>query len=117
MAHRHASEKTSHQFDAGVVYQELGRCGLTELQQTWAKIARDAFCTMDPLLGRWVLLYKGQQVGAPYVNHTMRLKRILQLLLPEKARILENHHDAGTDAEMTRLVYVAALKLAKLAQG
>ena len=47
----------------------------------------------------------------------MRLKRILPLLLPEKARILENHHDAGTDAEMTRLVYIAALKLAKRAQG
>ena len=41
-----------------------------------------------------------------------RLRRILPLLLPEKARILENHHDAGTDAEMTRLVYIAALKLA-----
>ena len=109
--------ETSHQFDAGVVYQELGRCGLTELQQTWTKIARDGFCSMDPLLGRWVLLCKGQQVGAPYVHHTMRLKRILPLLLPDKARILENHHDAGTDAEMTRLVYIAALKLAKSAMG
>ena len=39
------------------------------------------------------------------------------LLLPDKAMILENHHDAGTDAEMTRLVYVAALKLAKRTQG
>ena len=43
----------------------------------------------------------------------MRLKRILPLLLPEKAKILEKHHDAGTDAEMTRLVYIAALKLAR----
>ena len=68
-------------------------------------------------MGRWVLLCKGQQVGAPYVHHTMRLKRILPLLLPEKAMILKNHHDAGTDAEMTRLVYVAALKLAKHTQG
>ena len=58
---------------------------------------------MDPALGRWVLLCKGQQVGAPYVHHTMRLKRILPLLLPDKARILEN--------------YVAALKLAKHTQG
>ena len=107
---------TSHQFDAGVVYQELGRCGLTDLQQTWTRIAREGFCTMDPALGRWVLLCKGQQVGAPYVHHTMRLKRILPLLLPDKARILENHHDAGTDAEMTRLVYIAAVKLARSSQ-
>ena len=47
----------------------------------------------------------------------MRLKRILPLSLPENARIAENHHDAGTDAEMTRLVYIAALKLAKRLQG
>ena len=64
----------------------LRRCGLTELQQAWTKI-----CTMEP-----------------ETHHTMRLKRILPSLLPEKAQILENHHDA----EMTRLVYIAAMKLA-----
>ena len=91
--------------------------------RSWAGAAHglavnmDQALAMDLLLGRWVLLCKGQQVGAPYVHHTMRLKRILPLLLPDKARILENHHDAGTDAEMTRLVYIAALKLAKSAMG
>ena len=41
----------------------------------------------------------------------------LPLLLPEKTKILENHHDAGTDAELTRQVYIAAVKLTMRTQG
>ena len=59
------------EFDAGVIYQELGRCGLEALQDRWMRIMRKGFCTMDPLFGRWLKICTGEQVGQAYVKHLL----------------------------------------------
>ena len=51
-------------------------------------------------------------------QHTLSLDIMLQLLLPKKtATIAKKHDDTGADAEMTRLVYIVATKLAGPPQG
>ncbi len=73
---------------------------------------------MDPELGRWLKLCLGEQVGEPYVKHTLRIDRTFLNLFPDAKDIHEKHHDAGYDAQMTRMVYVEALIRARsLAQG
>ena len=96
-----------------MIDRELGRCGLQGLQTTWARIARSGFCTMDPSLGRWLKLCLGEQVGEPWVGHTLRLDKIFRQLFPNKGDILKNQHDAGYDAIMTRMIYVEALRRAR----
>jgi DNA polymerase III epsilon subunit-like protein len=101
------------EFDAGVIYRELGRCGLDELQTTWVRIVREGFCTMDPSLGRWVKDCAGKEVGESWVGHTLRLDRMFKLLLPTEKGVLEHHHDACYDAAMTRMIYMEALRRAR----
>ncbi len=106
------------EFDAGVIYQELGRCGLEALQDRWMRIMRKGFCTMDPLFGRWLKICTGEQVGQAYVKHLLRLDRAFLKLFPKEQDIHKKHHDAGFDAQMTRMVYVEALNRARtLTQG
>ena len=52
------------EWDGGVIYEELGRCGLTALQSKWASMITTAgFCTMAPHIGRWLLRCCGKEVG------------------------------------------------------
>ncbi len=76
------------------------------------KIARAGYCSMDPYLSRWVKMCSGEQVGAPHVMHTMRLDTLFALLLPDQRDAVKNLHDAGSDADMTRKIYVEALRRA-----
>ena len=114
-AHGKGGRVVAHQieFDYRVIYEELGRCGLTSLQQTWTEIAKAGYCTMHLLLGRWLVERSGEEVGPPTRQHTLSLDVMLRLLLPEKAATIAKKHDAGADAEMTRLIYIAAVKLAR----
>lgn len=44
------------EFDAGVIYEELGRCNLLELWKEWSHFAKCAsYCTMNPNACRWIL--------------------------------------------------------------
>ena len=97
------------EFDAGVIYEELGRCGLDALRDEWACIARKGYCTMNHVVGRWLLECSGSEVGPPMVHHTLRLDVMLRLLLPQHSAMLAEWHDARADAQMTRLIYVAML--------
>jgi DNA polymerase III epsilon subunit-like protein len=95
------------EFDYRVIYEELGRSRLTTLQEEWKSMGRQGYCTMNPIAGRWLLESAGQEVGPPTAKHTLRLGTMLRLLLPDDTGILQKKHDAGADAQMTRLVYIA----------
>ena len=69
---------------------------------------------MDPCLGRWILQSCGEQVGESWVKHTKRLANIFKLLFPTEAEILKLQHDACYDAVMTRMIYVEALRQARV---
>ncbi len=93
--------------------QELGRCELFDMQEEWASIARKGYCTMNPVLGRWLLEGSGAEVGPPTVQHARGLSDVLPLLAPDHKGLLQHAHDAGCDAQMTRWVYVALVDRAR----
>ena len=96
------------EFDAGVIYEELGRCGLTDLQKQWASIVRNGFCTMSPHVGRWLLKSKGSDIGPDTVQHTLGLQQVARLIIPDRAET--KTHDAGYDATMSRQIFLAILE-------
>ena len=93
------------EFDAGVIYSELGRCGLNDLQTKWMTMVRKGFCTMSPSLGRWLLKCNGEDIGATTVQHALGLNKVAKLILPEHDEI--KHHDAECDAKLCRMTFVA----------
>ena len=94
------------EFDAGVISQELSRCGLTDLQTQWmVMVKKKGFCTMSPSLGRWLLKCNGEDVGPATVQHALGLNKVAKLILPEQDEI--KHHDAEFDAKLCRMIFVA----------
>jgi len=101
------------EFDAGIVLQELARCELYKLHDAWTRIAQGGFCTMDFEVGRWVLTCSGNEVGPPSAKHCLGLENIVRRVLPDHCAMLGKHHDAGIDAQLTRLIYAALLERAR----
>ena len=116
-AHSRGGRVVAHnlEFDAGVILNELERCRLYELCGTWRRTAQKGFCTMDYMVGRWVRTCSGDMVGPETAKHCLGLKDITDKLLQDSDKLLIEHHDAGADAKLTRLVYIALLNHAKLA--
>lgn len=101
------------EFDAGVVDEELRRCGLLDLQATWGRIARSGYCTMNPPVGRWLKQCSGHDVGPENKQHTLGLTYMARLLGLCPDSFQKRHHDAEHDAQMTRFIYAALLERAK----
>ena len=101
------------EFDYRIIYEELGRSGLSELQQEWKSIAGKGCCTMDPIVGRWLRQCMGKDVGPETATHTVPLDEMFGGLHPENTTLLKKRHDAGADAEMAWLVYAALLLRAR----
>jgi len=59
------------EFDAGVIFEELGRCGFTYLQKESTTIAKNGFCTMSPVVGRWLLQSNNEDAGPMTVRNTL----------------------------------------------
>ena len=97
------------EFDAGVIYREFKRCGLNSRADEWMRLARQGFCTKSPELGCWLKQACGEQVAHENAKHSMGLLSVCQKLLPEVA-LPRDVHNAGTDANMCRLVYLALLE-------
>ena len=55
----------------------------------------------------------GKEVGPPTAKHTLGLKVMARLLAPEASVLIDQHHDAGSDAQVARLIYIALVKRAK----
>lgn len=98
------------EFDAGVLSYELRRSGLEALQKDWMRFAKEGYCTMNPVVGRWLLQELGHEVGPPQKQHTLQLDWMLRQLVPQKSDLVNRRHDAGADAQMTRLIYLALLQ-------
>ncbi len=104
----------SHQleFDAGIILYELERCGLHELKCRWAAIARKGTCTMDPVIGRWLRICFGEDCGHVMTKNCIPLATLVEKLVDGGKDLLKNHHNAGADAEMHRLLYISLIDLA-----
>ena len=105
------------EFDAGIIFHELGRCGLNELQKEWGNLAMcksQTYCTMNPDANRWVLECLGHDVGATTIQHTKGIDFLLSLKnffvspLPKFTGNLKRHR-AGCDAVICKLIYSALL--------
>ena len=86
------------EFDAGIVLEELNRCGLDELAELWSGAIQGGFCSMDPDVGHWVRKQAG--LADKERKTPMRLKDMVRLLLPDANALLEKHHSAGNDSRM-----------------
>ena len=59
-------------------------------------------CTMDPHVGRWLYQMQGLGMRADESMPSWKMKNLVLYLIPEDAPLLENHHSAGTDAQLHR---------------
>ena len=96
------------EFDGGVIYEELGRCGFTDLQMKWATMVKNGFCTMNPSIGRWLLRCNGKEVGPSTVQHTIRLNELAKMILPQQHQIKQ--HNAECDAKLCRSIFIAIVE-------
>eukprot|EP00973_Karenia_brevis_P001541 208931-Karenia_brevis.AAC.2 len=70
---------------------------------------------MDYEVGRWVYMCHGKETGLESTKHCLGLQSIVHHVIPRSAHMLRQHHDAGCDAQLTRLVYATLLQWAKVA--
>ena len=85
------------EFDAGIVLEEIERCGLVGFAGIWTETVRRGFFTMDPNVGHWVRKQAGL---VDHERKPMRLRDMVRLLLPDAHVLLEKHHSAGNDSHM-----------------
>ena len=89
-------------FDAGILVQEMSRCGHADFAKLLAEALERGFCSMDPNVSHWVRRQAGlmdHELTTP-----MCLKDMVHLLLPEAQELLERHLSAGSDSHMHLLL-------------
>ncbi len=98
------------EYDYRIIYEELGRCSLNALQEDWRNIARKGYCTMNPVLGKWILQCSRDEVGP---QTTLGLDRMTGYLFSDAEKkdlgVPSKRHHAGADAQITQLIYRALL--------
>jgi hypothetical protein len=95
------------EFDCGVIALELQRAGLEDSMPAWCQVATEGFCTINPAVTRWSCSRLFDEVGADSFLGRRRpvgLNDMVRCLLPNAKSLLEQHHDAGWDAQMAWLV-------------
>ena len=103
---------TSQEFDAGIIANEMARCGMTTASGIFETIAREGLCTMDPQLGRWLREAWGEGDDNKLMN-ALSLKELVNKLLPEHRALLTHHHTAGVDALLHRKLAYALYGLGR----
>ena len=116
-AHAKGALFIAHQisYDAEIISQEMGRCGLHDMQQLWERIiSTRGFCTMSPIVGKWVLSCANQQTKEDG-QHALGLGKIASYVAPEWKHLAgtEGSHDAGRDAQLAFYVFAALAHRAK----
>ena len=103
------------EFDAGVLDEELHRCGLDSWRPYWHIIATGGVCTMDPDIQAWIQHTFGNDRGAGEKALVMNLRQSIMLFYNTAGSIrdlMKKAHTAGADAEMHLLLYQALRDLA-----
>ena len=103
------------EFDAGIITRELLRCEMQDDAQIFDRIVRMGLCTMDPGIGRWLTQCSGEDEGSSKTMNVFTLRRIVELVLPEKIQLLTKIHNAGVDSLLHRDVAYALIGLSNAA--
>ncbi len=85
-------------FDGGILACEMERVGLDEGAAAWGDLVSKGICTMNQHVGHWVRQQIG--IGDKPMKIPLRLADGIRALLPEHAKLLDKHHDAGVDSHM-----------------
>jgi DNA polymerase III epsilon subunit-like protein len=101
------------EFDAGIIANEMHRCGLLESMKEFENYAFHGLCTMNPAIGRWLMQCHGQDVGPSTSMNVLSLKKIVEFTLPNDKHLLEKHHSAGVDSLLVRKLAYALCRLSK----
>ena len=96
------------EFEAGIIYEELRRCGLYKLQEQWNTIVRRGFCAMDPSFGRWLLQCHGEDVGPDTVQHALGFKKVVDLILPQQYK--PKHQDTEYNVKLCWMIFVELME-------
>ena len=75
---------------------------MPEEKKWFKKFVEAGLCTMDPDIGRWLYQMRGLGMRADESMPCWKMKNLVLHLIPEDAYLLENHHAAGTDAQLHR---------------
>ena len=98
------------EFDAGIIAAELVRAGLQHLCDDWAHAVKNGFCTMNPDVAMWVRSMIGMHDKPYWIP--MRIKDMVDGLLPNATALLGQHHRARDDALMHWHLYADLLRRA-----
>ena len=72
--------------------------GFEEELAEWDAFVRAGLCTMNPHIGQWIRMQAGVNDRPQAIP--MRLADAVSTIVPDGARLLDGHHDAGNDAVM-----------------
>ena len=68
------------EFDAGVIYEESGRCNLLELRKEWSHFDKCVYYrTMNPNACRWILDCRHRDVGPMTKKYVLGLDTIARI--------------------------------------
>ena len=103
------------EFDAGIIDKELETAGLHHWRPQWHAMAQAGFCTMDPVIGKWIQTCCGREFDV-HENSlaVMSLEKTIHLLSPilPASEALSSFranrlHTAEADAQLHCVVYIA----------
>ena len=103
------------EFDAGIIDEELQRCGMEQWRERWHTLATKGICTLDLSIQDWFQNVCGRSKGPGEKTLVMNLKGSVMLFYGNCQRVQElvkKAHTAGVDAELHVLLYQALRDLA-----
>ena len=100
------------EFDAGIILRELRRVGREDLAAEWALIAKAGHCTMNRDLGGWGLPQVSKSSQRSEIEKAfLSMKTVAEALqVPDHAKLLAQHHNAGADSEVVFQIFAAVLR-------
>ena len=89
----------SHHLDfvAGLIAEEMKRCGLSEEIKVWEQIVPQGFCTMNRDLALWARKQAGEDDATKTV---MKSNELVRKLLPDAPALLTKQRSAGNHAHV-----------------
>ena len=106
------------EFDAGIIDEELKRCGMESWRTRWQLIASHGICTLDLDIQAWLQSSFGKTPNKGEKTLVMSLTNSISLLYsndPKMRKLLQTAHTAGTDAELHIWLLHALRSMAKRA--